>query len=181
MPEPETNWKYTPEQADQAIASPKAEKAKKPSSFSWTSTPGMANRKKPTWYFMLTLITVVIAGLIYILTKDKISTVAVVICGVLLAVYGFRKPKEIKYSINDVGFTIGDREYAFSQYKSYSVTDNGVFLIIAMTPLKRFMPYLYVSLTKDDETKVTQLINQNLPLEKTKTDPIDKLLHYIGF
>lgn len=176
----ESTWKYTPEVGDGEAPSVK-EHASKEKAFSWTALSGSEERKTFNWYLSILGCTILVAAVVLLLTRDKISTTVIIVCGIIIMFYGARKPKEVNYSIDESGFTINDKQYNFDSFKSYMVLNTVPHITVVLTPLKRFMPYSYINFKGDIADKVNACLSKNLPLEKTKSDPLDRFFRYIGF
>jgi hypothetical protein len=181
MDNQEANWKYTSDADNPEITQPRAKNKGPIAGFSWKATIGPIEKKSPAWYMVLIIITVIIAGAVFLLTKDKISTGVVVLCGVVFGVYAARKPREIEYSISDVGFTIGLKKYNFSSFKSFSIVDNSDTFTLSFTPLRRFMPSIYLTFSRTEESKINGIVGQKLAIEKTNGDLLEKFTRLIRF
>lgn len=149
--------------------------------FNWSAPDSFYVSKSFFWYFTLLVITVALSAVIYFFTKDKITTAVILISGLLLGIYAGKKPKMIDYQLTKFGFTINGRYHRFGEYRSFSVSHHGDGRIVALTPLKRFMPYTYINFTKDLEQQITTALTESLPKEITHGDSVDKILRKIGF
>jgi hypothetical protein len=149
--------------------------------FNWSAPDSFSVSKSPMWYLGLLLITIVVAGVIYLLTKDKISTAVILVSGLLIGIYAARKPKMINYQLTRYGFTINGHYYQFGSYRSFSVVHHGDGRSIVLTPLKRFMPYMYIYFERDMEPQITSALDDVLPKETSHKDTIDRVLRKVGF
>lgn len=181
MAELESKWKFKLQDDPSDTGMTESTTSTNQDSFKWTTTDSQLDKKSPIWYIILFLVTVIIAGIIYLLTRDKITTLVILICGLVFGAYGAKKPGTISYQIDDSTLKIGSKQYSLSSFKSYSVMPTKERLVVSMRPIKRFMPYLYIAFNKDEEVKVTPFLSKNLPLENNKGDVIDRFMRYIGF
>ncbi len=148
---------------------------------SWTASEFIAHRKSPRWYGMLAVAAIVMAAIVYALTRDKVSTAVVMVAAVVLGFYAARQPRELDYQLDDRGLSIGSKFYDYDSFKSFSVIDEGAFASITLMPLKRFMPPLTIYYAPDDEPRILNLLAERLPLEEHRADAIDHLMRRIRF
>jgi hypothetical protein len=164
-------------------AAPPAASASTPSegTISWTASEFVAHEKSPGWYGILVLVSVIIAALIYLITRDIISTAVVIIAALAFAVLAGRKPKQLQYQLSNAGMTIGNKQFGYNMFKSFSVVPEGAFSSIVFRPLKRFSPLTTIYYAPDDEEKIIILLSDHLPFEEHKPDPIDNMMRRIRF
>lgn len=148
---------------------------------SWTAAEFIAHEKSAGWYGLLTLGTVIAATVVYLLTKDKLSTGTVVLAALALGAFAARKPKSQQYSVRPDGIQVGQKLYDFQDFKTFSVAEEGAVASVVFMPLKRFMPSLTIYLVPELEDQVVDFLSAYLPFEQHKTDAVDSLLRRIRF
>ncbi len=148
---------------------------------SWTASEFVSHEKSAGWYGALALATVIMAALIYLITKDIISTTVVVIAALAFAVLAGRKPKQLQYQLSDTGISIGHKQHGYNAFKSFSVVPEGAFSSIVFRPLKRFAPLTTIYFAPDDEQKIIDLLSKHLPLEEHQLDAVDNMMRRIRF
>lgn len=183
----EGSWQYKPDggnsnSAPSANPSPAASggNAKTPapptkSSVSWTASEYIDHTHGMSWYMTLIAGTVGIAAIIYLLTKDYFATGVTVVVGIIVAVFASRKPRQITYEISSSGLKIGEKSYAFNQFKSFTIMHEGSLASVNLMPLKRFMPPISAYFEPKDEQHITNALGAYLPYEERKMDGIDRL------
>lgn len=149
--------------------------------FNWSAPDSFSMTKNASWYIMLLLITLGVSAAIYFLTKDKITTGVILVSGLLIGVYAAKKPKTVNYQLTKHGFTVNGRYHEFGEYRSFSVVIHGDARSVVLTPLKRFMPYMYIYFASDMEQQITSSLADVLPKETSHRDAIDNVLRKIGF
>lgn len=149
--------------------------------FKWSAPDSFSVNKQFSWYLALIVITLGVAAGIYLLTKDKITTAVILVSGILIGVYASKKPKMVDYQLTKHGFTINGRYHQFGEYRSFSVIYHGDIRSAVLTPLKRFMPYMYIYFASDMEQKILPTLVDVLPKETSHKDTLDNLLRKIGF
>lgn len=147
----------------------------------WTASEFIAHQKSIGWYAALAAVAVIVAGLIYVLTKDKISTIVVLIGALALGFYGARQPRQLDYRLDSAGVTIGSRYHGYEEFRSFAIVPEGAFSSIVFMPLKRFALLTTIYYAPADEDKIVQLLSNILPLEQHRLDPVDQLMRRIRF
>lgn len=148
---------------------------------SWTASEFIAHDKSVGWYIGLAAAAVLIAGVIYLLTKDFISTGVVLVGALALGWYGARKPRQLPYQLNTKGVQIGNKWHGYQDFRSFSIVPEGAFSSIVFMPLKRFAPLTTIYYAPEDEEKIVSILSGILPYEERKSDPIDSLMQRIRF
>jgi hypothetical protein len=162
---------------DQAAA---PEKAPAPD-VSWTASEFVAHEKSAGWYGGLVAVACVVAALIYLLTRDIISTVVVLVCAGAFGILGRKKPRQLQYHLDSSGITIGSRRYTYEMFRSFSVVPEGAFSSIVFMPLKRFAPLTTIYYAPEDESKIITILTDRLPFEERKAAAIDSLMKRVRF
>lgn len=150
-------------------------------SITWTASEFIAHQKTPLWYVTLLGASLVLAAVIYLLTKDVVSSGVVVVGAIALAVYGARQPRQLEYRLDKRGLSVGNRNYTYSEFRSFSVVPEGAFNSIVLIPLKRFALLTTIYYSPEDEDKIIAMLTERLPLEPRKKDAIDRLMWRIRF
>jgi hypothetical protein len=147
----------------------------------WTASEFVAHEKSAGWYGRLVIIAVVIAAFVYLLTRDPVSTVVVLVCAAALGVLGAKKPRQLQYRMDGSGITVGQKHYSYESFRSFSVAPEGAFSSIIFMPLKRFAPLTTIYFAPADESKIIGLLVDRLPFEEHKAAVIDSLMQRIRF
>ncbi|HVX48438.1 MAG TPA: hypothetical protein VHA05_03735 [Candidatus Saccharimonadales bacterium] len=148
---------------------------------SWTASEFISHEKSTGWYGKLALGAVILAAIIYFLTKDIISTSVVIICAIAFGAIAGRRPRQLRYQISNAGVTIGQKQLTYAGFKSFSVIPEGAFSSIVFKPLKRFAPLTTIYYSPNDEDQILNLLSQHLPFEEYKPDPVDNMMRRIRF
>ncbi len=147
--------------------------------FSWVALDSHMESKTFGWYLTLFLIALICSGGFYYLTKDIITSSVIVIAAIFIASYALRKPKELNYLMDKQGFKVKDREYIFGNFKSFSIVNQNNHQSLMLAPLKRFSPYIFLSLDTGNADKVINTVSDILPLEKSDNDLFERFLRFI--
>lgn len=141
----------------------------------------MSSTKNSSWYFLLAIAAVVVAALFYLITRDLISSVVVIVGAIALGVYGARPPRQITYQLDNRGLSIGTRLFAYNEFRSFAIVPEGAFNSIILVHHKRFAPLTTVYPAPDQEEAIINVIANHLPLEEHKLDAVEHLMRRIRF
>lgn len=150
-------------------------------SITWTASEFIAHSKSINWYLALAGVALLLAATIYLLTKDKISSAVVIVAALALAAYGGRQPRQLQYSLNDQGLTIGEKFFPYQVFRSFALMDEDAFASIAFLPLKRFGQLTTIYFDPNDEEAIVTLLSERLPLEPRQHDVVDRFMKRIRF
>ena len=165
-----------PQQPEQ-IANPQPQDKTTDDQKSSQVTPGSEDASRPAGI----LAALILAALVFIATRDKISTGMVLIAALVLGIFAARKPRVLDYRLDDTGLTIDTKFYDYAAFKSFSVINEGPAYSIFLMPMKRFMPGLSLYYDQKDQQKIADILAQRLPLEDRHVDTIDRFMHRIRF
>lgn len=147
----------------------------------WTASEFVHHDKSASWYGGLVISTVLLAGLIFLITKDAVSVAVVIIAGLVLGIYSTHRPRQLEYRVDQRGVFISNKYYSYDDFKSFSVVSEGAFSSIVFMPLKRFAPALTIYYAPEDEESIMALLADQLPFEEPRRDAVDSLMRRIRF
>lgn len=148
---------------------------------SWTASEFIAHQKSAGWYGMLIGVALIIAVIIYLLTKDLITTSFVIFGAFILGYYGSRQPRELNYQLDAGGVAIGDKHYDYDAFRSFSIVTEGAFSSVIFMPLKRFAPLRAIYFAPEIEERIVNMLTPRLPFEEYNHDAVDRLMRHIRF
>ncbi len=148
---------------------------------SWTATEFVHNEKNSTWYGAYTLGTILLSGLIFLMTRDFVSTGVVLLAVAGLIIYAGRKPTAQSYILDGDVLQAGNRPYYLGDFKAFSIIEEAAIVSIVLLPLKRLVPPLTVYLPRELEEQIIEHLSDFLPMEPHKPDAVDTLLRRIHF
>ncbi|CAN5399088.1 hypothetical protein BH10PAT3_BH10PAT3_5410 [soil metagenome] len=186
--QPQAGWVFKPggetppplEAASEPVANQPIPSAH-PSEVSWSASEYIANPKNTSWYAMLAASSIALAVIVYFITSDVVSTVVIVILGIIVGVFAARQPQVLEYKLDTKGIHLGPRFYPYNTFKTFSVVSEGPFSHISLLPLKRFMPPLAVHYAPEDEDKITKTLADYLPYEEYKRDLVESFSRRVRF
>lgn len=178
--EPAADWKFTgnDDTNDQDTVPVQAAQH---DSVTWTASEYIAHERSAGWYGLLALAVVVLALLVYFITRELISAIVIVIMGIAFGSFAARKPQELAYVLSNTALKVGERSYPYAQFKSFTIVEDEQLHAIMLMPLQRFMPPLSVYFDPSDEEKITAALSSYLPYEDRKQDLVDRLMRKVRF
>jgi hypothetical protein len=174
-------WQYKPDgdQADaedlEPAAAPDTRPNPKNGSVAWQGVEFIEHPHNAAWYGALIFLTAALTGFVYFVTKDYIATGTIPIVGIIVGVFAKHKPGVVEYEISDSGLKVGQKNYPYGLFKSFSVLQEGSLKSVNLFPLKRFMPPIAAYFDPPDQDKIVDALGDHLPYEERKMDKIDLL------
>ncbi len=176
--EPAANWQFTAEDQTTAGATPPTPSYEV---VTWSASEYMAHEKSLGWYVLLGLAATGAAGFIYLITREVVSTVVVLIMGLAFGSFAARKPEELTYELGNTALRVGQKTYPYAQFKSFNIIEEGAMHSITLMPLQRFMSPLSIYYDPTDEDKIATALSSYLPYEDRKQDAVDRLMRKVRF
>ncbi|HEX9679483.1 MAG TPA: hypothetical protein VGA08_02585 [Candidatus Saccharimonadales bacterium] len=147
----------------------------------WEASEYIHHQKSSSWFLILAGGTLVVSAALYLLIKDIFSVIVLILMAVALAVFGARRPEVRRYSLSQNGLSIGDRDFALDDFRSYSVMQEGALLSITFQPIKRFMIPVTIYFSPQDAGSIGSILESMLPHEDHGPDLVDRLMRIIRF
>ncbi len=147
----------------------------------WAAMEFIAHQKTAGWYGLLMIAALGAAGLIYMLTRDIISSSVVIVGGVVLGVYAARKPREVQYRVDSGGVTVGSKFHTYEEFRSFAIVPEGAAQSIIFAPLQRFAPLTTIYYPPEHENKIVDILADHLPFTEHNHDAVDRLMRRIHF
>jgi len=150
-------------------------------SVQWHASEFIGTQKTPGWYFILAIGTLLVAAVVYFVTRDIFSVVVISMLGIIFGIVGARQPKALDYAISSRGIQIGVKQYPFSTFKSFSILREDSLNSISLMPIKRFMPTMAMYYDPKDEDNIAETLSNYLPFEERGHDMVDRLAQRLRF
>lgn len=148
---------------------------------SWEASEYIAHHKSFSWYLGLFTATAVIAGLVHVITEDRVALGAVIIVSLLFGIFALRKPEVLEYTVDNNGITIGNKRYIYEDFKSFSVHTQGALPSIFFWPTKRFMPGLTIYFPPEQTDDIVEALSSYIPHEEREPEAVERLMRRIRF
>jgi hypothetical protein len=182
----EANWQYTPEKQTATydgadVSETRGVPLPAIPTVEWTASEYVAHEKSGSWYLAFLSGSLVIVLLIFLISRDILATIVVLLACITIVVYAGRKPGTNRYIVNENGVQVEDKIYQYSTFRSFSVVEEGAINSIWLKPLKRFAPVVVMYYSQEDEQKITDVLTNFLPHEERELDAIDRFSKRIRF
>ena len=179
----DANWTYNADAPDTAQPEDQIAPQKPVSNepITWSASEYVAHEKSPAWYLTLFAGGGLLVLIVFIVTRDVLASVVVLLSCAALSVYAGRKPETKRYSLTDQGVTVEGKPYAYSMFRSFSVVEEGAIDSIWLKPLKRFSPMTVMYFAPEDADQIVDMISQYLPYEEHELDTIDRISKRVRF
>jgi hypothetical protein len=142
----------------------------------WTASAAVTTgRKSKAWYMGLIVCAVLVSVIVYFITKDVVSGVAIIIAALSFGAISTRRPRDLHYALDRTGITIGQKHFTFEQFRSFSIIDEGGYTSIGLMPLKRFTPLIAIAYDPSLHDNIVNALSAHLPLEEYKKDALDHI------
>lgn len=150
-------------------------------SVDWTASEFIAHHKTALWYVQVMSASLILASLIFLFTKDKVTTASIVVIAAVFCLYATRKPQILEYRLDSDGLTIRSKLYHYDQFRSFALLKDGVLPSIMLVPLRRFMPLMTIYYDPQDEADIAGILASHLPMDQRQLDIIDRFMQKIHF
>ncbi len=147
----------------------------------WTASEYITNPKSAGWFGALAIGSVVLAIVVFIVTREWLSAIIIGILGIIVGIFAARQPQTLSYRIDSNGLQVGDKFYPYGSFKTFSVAREHAIGFIQLLPLKRFMPPLVIHYAPEDEDRIAEVLASYLPYEEHKADMVDSLTRKLRF
>jgi hypothetical protein len=180
------SWRFTGSSGDSSRAFNATQSTPMPAAaeqqaIRWTASEYIAHEKSPMWYLAFIGVTSVIAAITFLVTRDYVSTTAIVLICAAMGWYANRKPQVQEYEISSRGVRFAGKGYAFSEFRSFALVQDGSAPSVWLIPLKRIMPPLIMYFEQKDEDKIIDMIGDYLPHEQRDYDLVERFMRYLRF
>jgi hypothetical protein len=147
----------------------------------WNASEFIHHQKNTGWFFPLVIASIVLIVGIFFLTKDILATLVILLGCVTFGMYARQKPRTLTYTLLPTSIKIGNKNYSYDDFKTFSIVQEGPLYSIFLQPIKRFMPPISIYFDPDDGEKIFDTLASHLPHEERSQDPIEKLMQKIRF
>jgi hypothetical protein len=150
-------------------------------SISWTASEFIEHDKSLSWYTLLAVVAVVLSAVLFFITREVLSVIAVIMMALVFGVYGSAKPKTRTYVVDNEGLMVDDKRYDFSNMKSFSIIEEGPLPYIQILLRQRFSIAVTVYTDPNQIEQIAEYIGQHVPYDQKKRDFTDALSSKIRF
>lgn len=148
---------------------------------SWIGSEYIHHEKSAGWFFALFGITAIATGAVFAITRDFITSGMIIFCALLFGIFSRRQPGQIQYSVSDNGIVVNNKEFAYSDFKSFMIAEEGALKYIMLKPAKRFDTLKTMYCSPEQVEQISEVIASHLPLDDHSPDVVDRLMQKVRF
>jgi hypothetical protein len=134
--------------------------------FFWETADHVTRDRSVGWYFMLTLVAIVIAGVFYF-QKNWSAMFFVLGATFLFFVVSQIKPRKISSAIYELGIITDGKVYNFDEMKNFWISQ-GEITRLNFQKNGRIAAIVSMPIEESDTEKIVEMLNGKLPQEETK-------------
>lgn len=143
----------------------------------WTASEYIHADKNGLWYVLFMVVVLGLIALDVFILRSYTFSALVIVMAIALVIYSRRPPREIHYALSEKhGLYVGEKLYAFSDFKAFGVIKDGIHHSIMLIPTKRFAPGVSVYFPEEAGEKIVDILGVRLPMKPLKLDAIDTLV-----
>lgn len=142
---------------------------------SWSASEFIAHEKNGAWYAMLIAGALILAILVFVITREWFSIIAIAILAVAIGIFGNLKPKVLNYTVSPNGITAGDKHFEYDVFTSFAVLEDGAMSSLQLLPQKRFMVPITLYLDPAQEDDIIEALGNYLPFEHRERDFTERM------
>ena len=147
----------------------------------WHASEFIDHQKNSGWFLLLLLAIAVLGTLVYFVTKDILATLVIVMGGAAFFLFARQKPRTLSYSLSQTNITVGDKQYSYDDFKTFSIVQEGAIYSVFLEPIKRFLPPLSIYFPPEDGEKIFDALASHIPHQERQIDPVERLMSRIRF
>lgn len=141
----------------------------------WSASEFIAHEKNGSWYAMLIAGTIILSVIVFIITREWFSIVAIIILAIALAVFGKLKPRVLDYAIAPDTISVGEKQFTYDMFTSFAVIEDGGMTSLQLLPQKRFMVPITLYLDPAQADEIIETLGEYLPFEHRERDLTDRI------
>ncbi len=146
----------------------------------WDASEYIHHQKGFVWYAVFGVIVLILLG-VSLWTQNWTFAVLIVVMSAAMAMYAFRRPSQVHYTLTAQGLQIDKKQYSYTDFRAFGIIPDGGLFSVMFIPTKRFMPAINIYFAEDDGERIVDMLGSTLPIEKLDHDPIDKLMRRLHF
>lgn len=147
----------------------------------WSGPEFVSHEKPQGWYAIIMFAAIVLAGGFYLLARDFITSITILLAITIVGAYGMRRPKVINYKLSRQGIDVGTKHFYYESFRSFTANQEGIYLNITFMPLQRFSPGIGMCCSAKEQEQVMDFLADMLPYEHREPDILEKLMQRIHF
>jgi hypothetical protein len=151
-----------------------------PDHVAWEASEYLQRNKDTLWTVIFGIVA--LAFLAFAVWLQSWTFVAMILAGsAAVGFYAFRKPRVLQYAIDHEGFSVGDKDYEFTDFRAFGVRDEDAFYSVMLIPVKRLMPAVRMYFAEEHGEDIVDILSEHLPMEELPPDPFENFMKRLHF
>jgi len=146
----------------------------------WTAPEYVYRHKGPDWYWILGIVTVT-AAILSVLLGNILFCFVILLSGFVLALYGARPPRVLKYELSEKGVLVDTTLYPYSTLESYWIDSTVLPSRLLVQSRKVAMPLIVVPIESVRDDEVSDILSEYLHEVEHQESLSQKIFEYFGF
>lgn len=142
----------------------------------WEATEYVQHDKNALWFSLFGLVVLGLIALAIFLIKSWTFVVLIAVMAVAVVVYALRPPRVLRYTLSTQGIHVGEKLYAFSDFKAFGIVRDGDAYFVMLVPNKRFMPAVSIYFPEESGEVIVDTLGSRLPMRDLHLDAIDTIV-----
>lgn len=145
----------------------------------WSAPEYAMKEKSADWFWALGIIAISLA-IIALLFHDALFAIFILLGAGTLALYAFKEPRVVSFTINDRGILIDAILYPYSTLESFGIDEIGAPKLLVKSK-KITMPFIVIPLEEDLVERTRDYLLDYLDEQEHLESFSHKLMEYLGF
>ncbi len=146
---------------------------------SWKA-PEFFHYKKGNWWFPLLALVVLVLTALFILTKQYLVAIIVVLGGIVIYRLAHQEPEVIPVTFTTKSIEFKGRSLLFDEIKNFWLIESEASHVLYLQTVERFSRPIVIPLIKADVEKVRDFLSQYAPEEKEpREDLADRINRWL--
>jgi len=147
----------------------------------WSASEYIAHEKAPSWFAGVAAVAARVAAALFVVTRELLASITVLVVVFVGMFYAGRKPETRSYELSDKGLVVDGKHYSMTEFKSFSIVQEGAVESIWLESLGKFTPTIRLYFAPEDGQRIAGVLEQLLPYQQREIDAVEKASRRIRF
>ena len=147
----------------------------------WQASEYIHHEKQGMWFAGLAGAAVLLILIAIFLVGSWTFAILVAVMAVALAVFAVRPPRIMNYTLSEAGIRVNEKNFLYSDFRSFGVIEDGPLYSAQLVPAKRFMPAVNVYFPVEYGEDIVDMLAEFLPMQHVEPDLFDKIMRKLRF
>jgi hypothetical protein len=149
--------------------------------FTWKAREFPKKQKEKSWFIFPAIITIAL-GIFALITESILFLIAIILAFFVFYIYANKKPRIIRFKINERGVEVDNRLYSFDDLRSFWIFyEPPEVKEISFRSKRSFLPYIRIPLDKENPNDIRKFLLKFLPERRHRESLVDIWTRKSGF